>query len=236
MLNYQEIDESYPWKAELHAHTSPCSACSRIPAADLVADYLKYGCSALTITNHLNPTWVDDNPKERAKEYLADYEIAKEAAEGTSMNVLLGVEIRFTENVNDYLIYGVDPDDIEFFISLIPYGIENFYKEAKTDRNLILQAHPFRKDMILAPLDSLDGIEVMNMHPGQNSAVSIAARYASEHHLIISSGSDTHTTNREAVCLLRTRHQLKDSFELAEVLKKKDFLFDLSGNLMIPQP
>lgn len=29
------------------------------------------------------------------------------------MNVVLGVEIRFTENANDYLVYGVSFGDIE---------------------------------------------------------------------------------------------------------------------------
>ena len=150
------------------------------------------------------------------------------------MNVILGVEIRFAENINDYLVYGISPEDIEYFITLLPHGIENFYKKVKNNRNVILQAHPFRKDMELAPLHAIDGIEVFNMHSRHNSAVAVAAKYAREHGLLVCGGSDYHALGDEAHCLVRTADKLRDSYDVAEMLKSKDFLFDLSGNLILP--
>ena len=162
-------------------------------------------------------------------------EAAKKAAEGTGMNVVLGVEIRFTENANDYLVYGVSFGDIEKMIRLIPYGITEFYKEIKTRENIILQAHPFRNGMTLAPLDSIDGIETFNMHPGHNSRVAVACRYAAEHSLLVSGGTDYHPPGHHAMCLMRTNERVDDSYDIARILKTKDFLFDLSGALVIPR-
>ena len=171
MLDYMRISEEYRYKTELHAHTKPVSLCSEITPEEIVRAYYEYGCDTLTVTNHLNPDWTPS----RTDEYLSGYYDTKKAAEGTGMNVVLGVEIRFTENANDYLVYGVSFGDIEKMIRLIPYGITEFYKEIKTRENIILQAHPFRNGMTLAPLDSIDGIETFNMHPGHNSRVPLPA-------------------------------------------------------------
>ena len=192
MTDFTSILKSYPYKTELHTHTSPVSECGHVSPSETVSLYRKIHCDTLTVTNHLNSLWSEGDPKERAKEYLADYHEAVHAAEGTELTVALGVEIRFPENNNDYLVYGVCPDDIEHFIRLIPYGIETFYKEVKTDQNVILQAHPFRRDMVPAPLSAIDGSESMNMHPGHNSAVGLATQYAKEHDLLVSGGSDFH--------------------------------------------
>ena len=231
MLDYMRISEEYRYKTELHAHTKPVSLCSEITPEEIVRAYYEYGCDTLTVTNHLNPDWTPS----RTDEYLSGYYDTKKAAEGTGMNVVLGVEIRFTENANDYLVYGVSFGDIEKMIRLIPYGITEFYKEIKTRENIILQAHPFRNGMTLAPLDSIDGIETFNMHPGHNSRVAVACRYAAEHSLLVSGGTDYHHPGHHAMCLMRTNERVHDSYDIARILKTKEFLFDLSGALVIPR-
>lgn len=233
-MNLKSILTEFPYKTELHTHTSPVSKCSGVAAADAVALYRELGCDGLTITNHLNPLWAEGDPKERAKEYLSDYEAACLAAEGSGMNILFGVEIRFPENNNDYLVYGTCPDEVEHFIRLIPYGIENFYKEVKNEKNVILQAHPFRKGMELAPLSAIDGIESMNMHQGHNSRVAVAAQYAKEHNLMVSGGSDFHQSPDVGLCLARTRTRLRDSYDIARVIRQRELIFDMSGTVIIP--
>lgn len=234
MFDYSSLVQAYPHRTELHAHTFPISSCAYVPAAETVRRYRDAGCDAVVITNHLYPAkWTAGNPTELAALYLSDYEAAKKAA-GNDLTVILGVEIAFPESPNDYLVYGVSPEDIEYFVTLVPYGIENFYKKAKNDRNVILQAHPFRKNMVLAPLDAIDGIEVFNMHPSHNSAVGVAAKFARENNLLICGGSDFHYQNDEALCLVRTTDKLRDSYDVAEMIKSKNFLFDVSGNLILP--
>ncbi len=235
MKAHNILEKSYPYKTELHAHSAPCSRCSHISPEELVEKYSHLGCDSLVITNHLNPeTWTSGRPSERAEEYLSDFYTAKKAAAGTDLSVVLGVEIRFPENSNDYLIYGVCPEDIEKFIALIPMGIREFYKKVKSPRNVILQAHPFRKNMIPAPLDSIDGIETMNLHPGHNSNIGTAAKYARENGLLVSGGTDCHYPQHVGMCFLRTTEKISDSYDIAEVLKNKDFLFDLSGHFVLP--
>ena len=234
-MDFKDISKAFPYKTELHAHTSPVSRCSEIPVTEFVENYISIGCNSIVITNHLTPEYADDAfPSYNAEYYLSDYFAACEYAKDKNINIILGAEIRFTENINDYLVYGISPEDIARIIPLLPYGIENFYKEFKNDKNVILQAHPFRKRMELAPLGSIDGIESMNMHPGHNSAVAVAAKYARDNDLLVSGGTDYHHPGHHGMCLLRTEAPMKDSYDVASTLKSKNFLFDISGHLVVP--
>jgi len=232
-MNFSEILKQYPHTTELHCHSFPVSACGDFSPQETVDFYKEAGVTSLVLTNHLNPLWAEGSPKERAEEYLSDYRLAK-AHGGDDINVIFGVEIRFPENNNDYLVYGVDESDVEKFISLIPYGIENFYKAVKNDKNVILQAHPFRKNMELAPIEYIDGIETMNMHPNHHAKPSIAFKYAKENNLLVSGGSDFHHKGHHALCLMRTEKEMKTSFDIAEALSSKTAIFDCSGHIIIP--
>lgn len=232
-MDFSQILTKYPYTAELHAHSYPVSACGDFRAQEVVEFYKQAGVTSLVLTNHLNPLWINDEPNIAAEEYLSDYRAAKESA-ADKLNVILGVEIRFTENDNDYLVYGVEERDVKEFIKLLPYGIEKFYKEVKNDKNVIIQAHPFRKNMILAPLDSIDGIESINMHPNQHAKPSIAFKYAKENDLLVSGGSDFHHKGHHALCLMRTENQMKDSFDVANAIKSREAIFDCSGHIIIP--
>ena len=232
-MDFSKILSDYAFTTELHAHSYPVSACGDFSPAEVVDFYKSAKASSLVLTNHLNPLWCEGDPRERAKEYLSDYLAAKEYA-GSNLNVILGVEIRFTENCNDYLIYGVEEDEIEFFISLIPYGIENFYKEAKNKNNVILQAHPLRPNITLAPVNSIDGIESMNMHPNHHAKPSIAFKYARDNNMIVCGGSDFHHKGHHALCLMRTENEMKTSFDVAKALGEKKAIFDCSGHIIIP--
>ncbi|MBO5845647.1 MAG: PHP domain-containing protein [Clostridia bacterium] len=234
MSSILDVVKEYGNKTEIHAHTSPVSRCSQISPEDMVRNYLSVGCNAVAITNHLDPNWIEGDPQELAEKYLSDYYATREWGEKLGLSVILGVEIRFTENHNDYLVYGVEPSDIERMIGYLDKGIVKFYREFKTERNLILQAHPFRKNMELAPLDSIDGIESFNCHPGHNSAIGVAARYARDNKLIVSGGTDYHHEGHHGICVMRTKQAIKDSFDLADALRSRDYLFDISGSVVYP--
>ena len=228
------MEKIYQYKTEIHAHTKPVSACSLITPERLVESYIDAGAHGVAITNHLDPKWLGGDTAELAQRYTADYFAAKKAAEGKDLDIIFGVEIRFTENDNDYLVYGISPEDTEEMIPLIGEGIEGFYKKFKNKRNLILQAHPFRNGMVRAPLNSIDGIEVFNMHPNQNSKVGFAAKYARDNDLTISGGSDYHDEGWHALCLLRTKERLRDSYDVADALRGRDVAFDISGKIILP--
>ena len=230
----KELVERYPHLTELHAHTSPVSDCADFSPAAVVDIYKKAGAHSLVITNHLHTKQWNGDHDAMAEHYLADYYAALEAGKAVGLGVILGAEMRFVGHNNDYLVYGVPPEDIPYFISLVPEGIENFYRKVKSNKNVILQAHPFRSGITLAPTSAIDGVEAYNLHPGHNSVMGFAARYAREHDFIVSGGTDFHHEHHEAVCLMRTATPMRDSYDVAEALKSRDVLFDCSGSLILP--
>lgn len=229
-----DIDE-YKYKIELHAHTSPCSRCSGLSCEDLVRIYKDAGVDAVVITNHLDPEYLNKDPKESADHFLDDYYKAKELGDAVGLTIILGFELRVTENMNDYLVYGVDRETIERAVGYIGRPFADFYRDFKTDKNVICHAHPMRDGMTLLPPDSYDGIEVFNFATGHNSRVGKAARYANEHNMrVIIAGSDVHDNRNHALALMRSKTLPKDSYEMAQILLSGDYLFDFSGNVVIP--
>ena len=223
--------EEYKFKTELHAHTTPASGCSEITPEHLIEVYKEKGYTSIALTNHFI---VDDaDPHEKITKYLDDYYKTIEIGKKEGINIILGSEIRFSENYNDYLIYGIIPDDLYDINSLLDKGIDNFYKEYKNDKNIILQAHPFRNGIELANPESIDGIEAFNLHPGHNSRVGFAAQYARKHGFLITCGTDYHHFGHEGLCGILTKEPITDSHQLAQVLKNKDYIIDISGYKLI---
>ena len=229
-----ELLSEYKYKFELHAHTSPVSCCSEISASDFARDFIEDGFDGVCITNHFSPQLLRfATAKAAAEFYLSDYYSTKAAA-GDRLSVCLGMEIRFTENCNDYLVFGVNDADIERAYYYLDKGIDVFYREFKDARKLILQAHPFRNGMVRANPKSLDGIEVYNLHPNHNSRIGEAARYAAENNMIISGGIDFHHEWQRNIFALRCRTLPRDSYEVSELVKSGDLIYTLGDNVIIP--
>lgn len=226
----------YKYKIETHAHTYPMSRCSNFSPEEVIKKYADIGFDAIAITNHFFIRLFENDNKNRViKRFLDDFYQSKNAAEKHGITAILGMEIRFPENCNDYLIYGIDEEEIGTLYDLTFTDYKTFYESFKNDHNVILQAHPFRKNIVLQDPDLLDGIEVFNMHPGHNSQIGIAAQYALAHpHFIKTCGTDFHHEGHEGVGALLSKTLPKDSLEFAKLLKSRDYLFDISGNIVIP--
>ena len=231
-MNFKKILEEYPYTVELHAHTNPASSCGDFLANEVVEIYSAAGVTSLAITNHFNSEILLGDAKENIKKYLEDYHLAKDTAK--DLNVILGIEIRFDGSWNDYLVFGIEENELEYYASLTPYGIENFYKEAKNERNVIIQAHPFRNNVTLAPVNSIDGVEAYNVHPVHNQRNGFSVRHAQQHDLLVTGGSDFHHASHHALCLMRTQNELKTSLDVADAIKSRDVVFDCSGSVIIP--
>ncbi len=231
-MNMCEYISDYKYKTELHAHTSPASSCADFSPEEVVKTYIDAGVDTLVLTNHL----VYDpyiKVREYAQMYLRDFERARAAANGR-INIILGAEIRFAGSTNDYLVYGITSDDIERIIYQLGTDIETFYKSFKSNKNVIIQAHPFRDYMQPTPVGSVDGVETFNMHINHNSRVARACKFARENNMLITGGSDYHHKNHEASCLMRTKSILADSFEVAEAIKSRDIVLDVGGHAVLP--
>lgn len=234
----ERLCDEYKYRIELHAHTKPASPCSEILPEELVQTYHELGYDGVVITNHFC-SWIyrGMTSEEALDAYFKDYEDACHAAEKCGLKVYLGAEVRFDDYANDYLIYGVDKEIMSVCYDYFEKGIEAYRREVKLENSVFIQAHPFRPDMVRVEPELLDGIEVFNMHPGHNSGVGLAAKYAKEKGFgIITAGSDYHHKNRnhEGVSALRVRHMPKDGFELAELLKSGDYLFEIGEQIILP--
>lgn len=230
IMNFNDIAKEYAYMTELHAHTSPVSGCADFSPEDVMATYAAAGVHSVVITNHLTPDWIGKS----ADEYLDDFYRAKRAGESLGVNAILGVEIRFTENNNDYLVFGVKDSDISAMVEYLESGIHVFYSEFKREDNLIIQAHPFRKHIVEIAPDDVDGYETFNLHPGHNSGVGFSSKLARETGKLATCGTDYHHRGHERMALLRTKNELCDSFDVARAIGSKDYLFDIWGHLVYP--
>jgi len=225
----------YKYRTETHAHTFAASPCSEFSPEELVDLYEGLSYDTLIITNHFSYVVFEQIKGYSVCGYLDEYKRAVEYAKNKNISVILGMEIRFKENDNDYLVFGIDEEFIEKSYSYLDTTLEKFYTEMKNDKNVILQAHPFRDGMTPMPVEFLDGVEVFNMHPNHNSRISLSARYAQKKPgMIISGGTDCHHPTHEGCISLNTKEKITDSFMFAEILKSGDYIFDVVGNKIIP--
>ena len=233
---YRRLSEEYPFRVELHAHSSPASGCSEIPPEKLVELYAEKKADAVCLTNHFTPD-IRKNGKSREQaisDYLDDYHRAEAEGEKLGVSVILGSELRFIENSDDFLIFGVDEKDFGDFYEYVGGTVADFRKNWHKEGSFFLQAHPFRNGMVLVDPGLLDGVEAFNMHPNHNSRVGVAAGYSEENRLIPTIGTDCHHYGHQGLGLLRTKYLPKDSNDIADILYSKDFLMEICGFIMIP--
>lgn len=227
-----QIKKSYPYRLELHAHTSPASRCGEVKPEDVVTIFHNAGYDGIAITNH----FFEKSQKDFLDIYRDDFFRAREMGERLGMKVYLGAELRFLhENDNDYLFYGFDISQLEEMYSYVTGNgtLENFVKNFKTDGMFLLQAHPFRDDMITGYEEYLNGIEVFNMHPNHNSRVALAARLAEEKGKIATMGTDYHHIGHDNLCATRTPFIPQDEAELVSLLKSGDFAYEIADKIIV---
>lgn len=239
-MNLQEIKESltltYPYRIELHAHTSPASSCGRATPEEVIKAYHEIGFDGIVLQNHFLFQKDGMDKKEYLDRYLDDYHRAVSAAGPLGFRVYLGAEIRFTENVNDYLVFGVNREMLEEIYDLLPYGLANFRKEYSMPKSLLVQAHPRRDKMEEVDPSLLDGVEIFNMHPNHNSRNGLtSAAVKANGFSVVTAGSDFHHPNlgHEGLSALRASVLPEDCFEISRILREGDYLFELAGERIV---
>lgn len=216
---------------ELHVHTSEVSQCAHIDAAGVVDRYLAAGYTTLVVTNHFNDYTLDNTGsdwQERAEYYLRGWSRAVEHSAGR-MHVLLGMEIRFPENMNDYLVYGLTEAYIRSHPFLYKMNLRDFSDLAHKDGMLIIQAHPFRNGMTVVRPELLDGYEVFNGHVGQKSRNPIAREWCAMNGKIPTSGSDFHDPDSYADAGIITEEPMRTMEQLCGLLRSGKYTLHCAG-------
>lgn len=221
------------FKTELHLHSAEVSDCGRAYVNDIVDVYERNKYSTVVLCNHMseftykskrNGASLDMTWDEKVDFYLDGYYKLKEAAKG-KFNVLLGMELRFYNSLNDYLVYGVTENFLRSNGDLM--ALKNV-KELRPIINeyglLLFQAHPFRNNIQVTEPQFLDGVEAFNGHPGHDSRNDIANMWADKFHLLKSSGSDFHFPEQTPNAGILTPSEIKDNESLVQTLKNGQFL------------
>jgi histidinol phosphatase-like PHP family hydrolase len=135
-------------KFETHMHTSETSQCGRVEAREGIRLYKEAGYDGVVITDHYydgffkkidNASW-----ENKIDCYLRGYRNAVCEGAKLSLKVLLGIEIRFVENANDYLVYGITEKFLKENPELYKLGLKGFNELIEKEDMLIYQAHPYR--------------------------------------------------------------------------------------------
>lgn len=208
------------YKTELHMHTSEVSVCAKLTAPEMAELYIAAGYHTVVVTNHYSLTTANAmGTNWSIDRYLEGYRVMKEYAKGR-LNILLGAELRFCENSNDYLLYGLTEEFLCAHPDLHLMKLKDFYPLAQENGIFVIQAHPFRNGMTVIKPDLLDGVEIFNANtlPFRNQ---IALEWARYFDLIGTSGSDLHTAKSVIGGGLLTDAPIESTDELVRVLKAR---------------
>jgi len=190
-----------PFRVDLHVHTRESSFCGRTAGRLVTQLYKKAGYDGIVITDHYNRRFFRKFPRNlpwstRIDQFLQGYRSAREEGEKIGLKVWLGIELKFTESPQEFLVFGLDETFLKKHPELFKMGIKNFRNFSKqlttSEEILIYQAHPFRPGLNPVAPELIDGIEVYNGNPRQDSNNKLALNYARQHKLRMISGSDFH--------------------------------------------
>lgn len=231
----EEFKNLYPYRLELHAHSSPASGCSEVPADELVRVFKEAGYDGIALTNHFIANSDYTGSKENTIEmFKKDIYLAQETGDKLGIKVYAGAELRFhNHSNNDYLFFGYTLDELPDIFDYLNTDLETFVKEYKKEGSLLIQAHPFRNNMIRMNSDLLDAIEAFNVHQNHNSRVAVAAKYAAAEGKIMTVGSDYHHPGFEGISATRTKVLPKDESELISIIKNDDFIMEIGGRILL---
>ncbi len=219
-IKKKEVYEMF--KAELHCHSCDVSQCARVDVDTIVDKYTRGGYSTLVLTNHFNSGTYDfvkaESWQDWVDKYMYGYTKLKERA-GDKLEVLLGMEIRFNCNINDYLVFGITEELLRANENLFEMNAEKFSRFAKENGLLFIQAHPFRDNMTITSPYLLDGVEAFNGHKGHDSRNEIADEWADKYGLIKTSGTDFHYHDVPTNAGIMTDEKITSMPQLVEILK-----------------
>lgn len=210
---------------DCHVHTAETSWCGRVPAGEMAQLYKQAGYTGIVITDHYFKEYFEAMPEDwsweaKIEHYLTGYREAYREGQRIGLEVLLGMELRFHNRIEDYLVYGLTPEFLVEHPHLYDHTVESFIHFSRTHNLLIIQAHPFRTGQEPAPADCLDGVEVYNGNSGHDSRNHLALDYAEKHGLIQVSGSDAHRVVEVGAGGIWIDKVVHTSMELADYLRQ----------------
>ncbi len=219
------------YKYQMHAHTYPCSDCSKISIEELVESLREGGYQGCVLTNHFlhGNTGLDRSMpwEEFVREYELDYMRGKRLAEKYGLDLIFGIEEGVDDGV-EILCYGITPQILYSNPSLSERSAKKWHDVMSSYGVLTVQAHPYRKlsyipESYVLPHDTIDGIEVFNFSNSSEENEKAREESLSHPEWILSSGADTHTTEKACHAGIECDVRITNEKELVEVLKSGEY-------------
>lgn len=212
-------------KIETHFHTAQVSPCGRVMAEEGIRLYHESGFHAVVVTDHFSSGVMGKEGawEEKVERLLSGYRTALQTGKELGVRVYLGMEIRFEESENDYLVYGITPEFLYDHPWIYLESKETFSKISRENGFCMIQAHPMRGSCTPVDPALLDGYEGYNGNPRHNSRNAQARSVAEECGLVWTSGSDFHHVEDLAAGGIEMDILPADERELADKIKQGQF-------------
>lgn len=222
----------------MHLHTAGNSKCALEMPADIAKLYHQKGYGGIVCTNHFNrhdlDVYMGGKYKlidDKIQDYLKGYYELKKECEKYGIDVFLGLEAspdfctyyKLLPPYGEFLIYGITPELLrESGVDILNMDQKELFDWCNQHGLIMIQAHPYR--MICTILDEryMHGMEVANLHPGQNSRNDKAEKFASERDFIKTGGSDFHFAGGEGGGIILDRAPV-DEKDLVQLLKSGNY-------------
>ena len=216
------------YKYELHCHTGAVSRCASLSPERAVELYKEKGYDGIVITDHYScQTFLDRHmfaPQKENEFFLEGYRRAKAAA-GDDFTVLLGMELRFYGNGNDYLVYGLTPEFLYKNGNLMALYSKRFHALCQKNNMIFVQAHPFRPYIFRTNPKYLDGCEVYNAKNKNSGINEKAEQWADENNMQVRvGGSDMHRESQfDNISGIITNEKIRNNDDLIRILRSGEF-------------
>lgn len=183
---------------ETHLHTSEASACARSTGAEMARAYASAGYAGFIVTDHFfngNTAISSDlSWKNRIQLFCLGYENALREGRRLGLQVFFGWEYGY--HGTEFLTYGLGKDFLLKYPDMLSWRIEEYFDKVHQHGGFIVHAHPFRmapyiKSIRLFP-EYVDAVEVINASHTIPEYNEKANRFAHDHRLLRTAGSDAH--------------------------------------------
>lgn len=224
-------------KFEMHVHTAENDLYATIKAADIVRAYKNAGYSGLVITDHYFSLFYDWFKRELdgaehnkiIDRWLKGFFAARSEGEKLGMTVLAGAEVRFDGTINDYLVYGLEPNDFYKLPLLNRLKDLNELLAVLPDYACVVQAHPFRNEMTVKDPTRLFGIEAYNAGT-ENYRNEMARSFAEHYGKRMTSGSDLHNPDAIAKGGIYCK-KIETASDLVSILRSGEYSLIEDGEI-----
>lgn len=231
------------YKYEIHLHSSNCSRCAMSDTREMLDAAKQNGYAGVVLTQHFYggntciarvldwQTFVGS--------YIKDFEDAKRYGEEIGIDVIFGLEEGFGEG-KEALIYGIEPERFLECEALRGASIEFLSKFVRDNGGIIAVAHPFRHRDYIKNADKepnaalFDAVETYN-HFNTDEENKRADDFAKRHSLLQLSGGDIHAASNFGVAGLLFDVRVKDTKQLADLIKNKKYKLFQNGKIVKPR-